>query len=87
MIFVFYRLFSSVKLERLTSSALLPSLQRLRIEEDLTRLLNADGKLAEKPKATKTDAAQALDETKRSEYEEVVIGWQQKLFNRVGRIR
>jgi hypothetical protein len=37
----------------------------------------------EKAKASRTDTAQALDETKRSEYEEVVVGWQQKLFNQV----
>jgi len=75
--------FFRVKLERLTSNALLPSLQRLKIEEDLVRLLDKDGKQAEKSKASKTDAAQALDETKRSEYEEVIVGWQQKLFSRV----
>jgi len=73
----------SVKLERLTSSALLPSLQRLKIEEDLSRLLNIDGKRVEKAKASRTDTAQAMNETKRSEYEEVVVGWQQKLFSRV----
>ncbi len=37
----------------------------------------------EKSKASKTDTAQALEETKRSEYEEVVVGWQQKIFSRV----
>ena len=71
----------SVKLERLTSNALLPSLQRLKIEEDLTRLLELNGKPAEKSKVSKTDRAQAMGETKRSEYEEVLIGWQQKLFS------
>ncbi|CAF4766096.1 unnamed protein product, partial [Rotaria magnacalcarata] len=25
----------------------------------------------------------ALDESKRSDYEEVIVGWQQKLFNRL----
>lgn len=75
--------FFRVKLERLTSNALLPSLQRLKIEEDLTRLLDKDGKQAEKAKASKTDMAQALDETKRSEYEEVIVSWQQKIFSRV----
>lgn len=74
-----------MKLERLTSSALIPSLQRLQIEDDLSHLLGKDGKQAEKSKASKTDAAQAMEETKRSQYEEVVIGWQQKLFSRVGR--
>ncbi|CAF1251705.1 unnamed protein product [Rotaria sordida] len=71
-----------VKLERLTSNALLPSLQRIKIEEDLSRLLNIDDKQAEKAKASKTDVAQALEESKRSDYEEVVIGWQQKIFSR-----
>jgi hypothetical protein len=73
----------SVKLERLTSNALLPSLQRLKIEEDLSRLLNKDGKQPEKSKASRTDMAQALEETERSEYEEVVVSWQQKIFSRV----
>jgi hypothetical protein len=73
----------SVKLERLTSNALIPSLQRLKIEEDLSRLLSQDAKQPEKSKASKTDTAQALEETKRSEYEEVIIGWQHKLFSRV----
>ncbi|CAF3305940.1 unnamed protein product [Rotaria socialis] len=72
-----------VKLERLTSNALLPSLNRLKIEEDLSRLLEIDDKNANKNKASKTDLAQALDESKRSDYEEVVVGWQQKLFNRL----
>ncbi len=72
-----------VKLERSSSNALIPSLQRLQIEEDLLRLLGQDGKQVEKSKASKTDAAQALEETKRSEYEEVIVGWQQKLFSRV----
>ena len=72
-----------VKLERLTSNALIPSLQRVRIEEDLTRLLTVDGNEGEKAKASKTDVAQAMDGSRRSEYEEVVIGWQQKLFSRV----
>ncbi|CAF1436288.1 unnamed protein product [Rotaria sordida] len=71
-----------VKLERLTSNALLPSLQRIKIEEDLSRLLNIDDKQSEKAKASKTDVAQALEESKRSDYEEVVIGWQQKIFSR-----
>lgn len=77
--------FFSVKLERLTSSALIPSLQRLQIEEELSRLLGRDAKQSEKSKASKTDAAQAMEESKRSGYEEAVIGWQQKLFNKVGR--
>jgi hypothetical protein len=72
-----------VKLERSSSNALIPSLQRLQIEEDLLRLLGQDGKQVEKSKASKTDAAQALKETKRSDYEEVIVGWQQKLFSRV----
>ncbi|CAF1275400.1 unnamed protein product [Rotaria magnacalcarata] len=72
-----------VKLERLTSNALLPSLQRLKIEEDLSRLLEIDDKNPNKTKASKTDLAQALDESKRSDYEEVIVGWQQKLFNRL----
>jgi len=72
-----------VKLELLSSNALIPSLQRLQIEEDLLRLLGQDGKQVEKSKASKTDTAQALKETKRSEYEEVIVGWQQKLFSRV----
>ncbi|UJR26255.1 hypothetical protein I4U23_007595 [Adineta vaga] len=71
-----------VKLERLTSNALLPSLQRLKIEDDLSRLLGDDGKKLEKAKVSRTEMAQALDEAKRSEYEEVVISWQQKLFSR-----
>ncbi len=75
--------FFRVKLERLTSNALLPSLHRLKIEEDLVNLLSKDGKQAEKTKANKTDAAQALEEAKRTDYEEVVVGWQQKLFSRV----
>ena len=75
--------FVRVKLERLTSNALIPTLERLKIEEDLSRLLVQDTKQPEKSKASKTDAAQALEETKRSEYEEVIIGWQQKLFSRV----
>jgi len=37
----------------------------------------------EKSKASKTDTAQALKETKGSQYEEVVVGWQQKIFSRV----
>ena len=69
----------SVKLERLTSNALLPSLQRLKIIEDLARLLGNN----EQANANKTEIAQALDEAKRSDYEEVIIGWQQKLFSRV----
>ncbi|CAF4791087.1 unnamed protein product [Rotaria sp. Silwood1] len=68
-----------IRLERLTSNALLPSLQRIKIEEDLSRLLKIDDK---QPKPSKTDVAQALEETKRSEYEEVVISWQQKIFSR-----
>ncbi|CAF0909047.1 unnamed protein product [Adineta steineri] len=71
-----------VKLERLTSNALLPSLQRLKIEEDLTRLLSKDGQPKEKPKSSKIEVAQALEETKRSDYEEVLVGWQQKMFSR-----
>ncbi|CAF4862772.1 unnamed protein product [Rotaria sp. Silwood1] len=72
-----------IRLERLTSNALLPSLQRIKIEEDLSRLLKIDDKQPEKqPKPSKTDVAQALEETKRSEYEEVVISWQQKIFSR-----
>ena len=55
----------------------------MKIKEDLSRLLHIDDKSAEKSKASKTDVAQALEETKRSEYEEIVIGWQQKIFNRV----
>lgn len=74
-----------MKLERLTSSALIPSLQRLQIEEDLSRLLGKDGKQLEQNKASKTDAAQAMEETRRSQYEEMVIGWQQKIFSRVER--
>ena len=74
--------FFSVKLERLTSNALLPSLQRLKVEEDLVRLLDADGKPTDKKKVSKTDRAQAIEDTKRSEYEEVLIGWQQKLFSK-----
>lgn len=73
----------SVKLERLTSSALIPSLHRLQIEEDLSRLLGRDTKPSEKGKASKTDAAQALEESKRSGYEEMIIGWQQKIFSKV----
>lgn len=72
-----------MKLERLSTNALLPSLQRLKIEEDLVRLLDHTGKPAETSRVSKTDRAQAMDETKRSEYEELVIGWQQKLFSRV----
>ncbi|CAF0929463.1 unnamed protein product [Rotaria sordida] len=71
-----------VKLERLTSNSLLPSLERLKIREDLSRLLGNDGQPIEKPKASRTEIAQVFDETKNSEYEEVVIGWQQKLFSR-----
>ncbi len=76
--------FVRVKLERLTSNALIPTLERLKIEEDLSRLIGQDAaKQPEKAKASKTDTAQALEETKRSEYEEVIIGWQHKLFSRV----
>ena len=61
---------------------MLPSLQRLKIEEDLGRLLDVDGKTNGKKNPSKTERAQAMDEAKRSEYEEVSIGWQQKLFCR-----
>ena len=74
---------ASVKLERLSSSALLPSLQRLKIEEDLLNLLGKNDKQNDKPKTSKTEVAQAMEDTKRSEYEETVVGWQQKIFNRV----
>jgi len=93
---LFIYFFFRVKLEHLTSNALLPSLQRSKIEEDLSRLLKIDEKEVDKSKtsrkdekevdkikASKTDVAQALEETKKSQYEEVIIGWQQKLFNRV----
>ena len=70
-------------MERLTSNALLPSLQRMKIEEDLMNLIGKNDKPNDKPKTSKTDVAQALEETKRSEYEEIVVGWQQKIFNRV----
>ncbi len=94
--FLIYLFLFRVKLEHLTSNALLPSLQRTKIEEDLSRLLKIDEKEVDKSKtskkdekevdkskASKTDVAQALEETKKSQYEEVVVGWQQKLFNRV----
>ncbi len=94
--FFIYLFLFRVILEHLTSNALLPSLQRTKIEEDLSRLLKIDEKEVDKSKtskkdekevdknkASKTDVAQALEETKKSEYEEVIVGWQQKLFNRV----
>ncbi|UJR22762.1 hypothetical protein I4U23_025794 [Adineta vaga] len=71
-----------VKLERLTSNALLPSLPRLKIQEDLSRLLDKDGQKIEKIKPTTTNIALALDTRNISDYEEVVIHWQQKLFSR-----
>ncbi|CAF1246849.1 unnamed protein product [Adineta steineri] len=71
-----------VKLERLTSNALLPSLERLKYEKELSRLLNTDGKPIEKPKPKRTEVVPLLDQTHKSNYEEVVISWQQKLFNR-----
>ncbi|CAF4445740.1 unnamed protein product [Adineta steineri] len=58
-----------VKLERLTSNALLPSLERLKYEKELSRLLNPDGK----PK--RTEVVPILDQTHKSNYEEVVISW------------
>jgi hypothetical protein len=70
-------------LERLTSNALIPSLSRLKIEEDLSRLLKKDDQRIGNPKVSRTKMTQALDGTNRSDYEEIVIGWQQKLFNRV----
>lgn len=72
-----------MKLERLTSNALIPSLARLRIQEDLSRLLDSDGQKLKQPKATTTDVAQALHAENTTDYEEVVISWQQKLFSQV----
>ena len=72
-----------MKLERLTSNALIPSLARLKIQEDLLRLLDSDGQKAKQPKATTTDVLQALNAQNMTDYEEVVISWQQKLFSRV----
>jgi hypothetical protein len=37
----------------------------------------------EEPGPSRTEMAQALDETKGTDYEEVIIGWQQKLFSGV----
>lgn len=74
---------SRVKLERLTSNALLPSLPRLKIREDLSRLLDQDGNQRSKAKVSETDAAQVFDRRPTADYEEVLIGWQEKLFNRV----
>jgi uncharacterized membrane protein YheB (UPF0754 family) len=72
-----------VKLELLTSDAVLPSLSRLKLQENLTRLLDRDGNRRSKPKVSTTDATQALDRRPTTDYEEVLIGWQEKLFNRV----
>jgi hypothetical protein len=46
-------------------------------------LLNKDGHRMEEPGPSRTEMAQALDETKGTDYEEVIIGWQQKLFSGV----
>ncbi|CAF3730793.1 unnamed protein product [Rotaria sp. Silwood1] len=70
-----------VKFERLTSNSLLPSLEQIKIREDLSRLLTNDGQPLKEPKANKTNIGPVLNETNNSEYEEVVIGWQQKLFS------
>lgn len=55
----------------------------MKIEDDLSRILQINKKPQDKAKPSKTDVAQALDETKRTDYEEAVVGWQKKLFNRV----
>ncbi len=60
-----------MKIERLTSNVLLPSLSRFKIEEELSHLLNTDEQKIEKSERRKTDIL------------EVVIIWQQKLFSRV----
>ncbi|CAF0833336.1 unnamed protein product [Adineta ricciae] len=72
-----------VKLEHLTSNALIPSLSRLKIQEDLLALLDSDGQKVKQPKATATDVLQALNAQSTTDYEEVVISWQQKLFSRL----
>jgi hypothetical protein len=72
-----------VKLERLTSNVLLPSLPKLKIEEELSHLLNNDGQKIEKFNASRTEITQKFDEANGLEYEEVDINWQQKLFSRV----
>ncbi|CAF2688055.1 unnamed protein product [Rotaria sp. Silwood2] len=72
--------FFSVKSERLTSNSLLPSLERVKIQEELSRLLNNDGQPTKEPKASKTEVAQMFNQTNNSEYEEVVIVWQRKHF-------
>ncbi|CAF4537423.1 unnamed protein product, partial [Rotaria sp. Silwood2] len=69
-----------VKSERLTSNSLLPSLERVKIQEELSRLLNNDGQPTKEPKASKTEVAQMFNQTNNSEYEEVVIVWQRKHF-------
>ncbi|CAF0729111.1 unnamed protein product [Didymodactylos carnosus] len=72
----------AVILERVTSSALLPSLQRLKLEDEMAKLLLKDGRISDEKKPTNVDVAQALDLTKRSQYEEAVISWKQKMFSR-----
>ncbi|CAF1315330.1 unnamed protein product [Rotaria magnacalcarata] len=72
-----------VKLERYTSNALIPSQEWLKIQDDLSRLLDNEGRGLEKPKTSSADVARLLDKTRSEEYEQVDISWQQKLFNRV----
>ncbi|CAF5213173.1 unnamed protein product, partial [Rotaria magnacalcarata] len=71
-----------VKLERYTSNALIPSQEWLKIQDDLSRLLDNEGRGLEKPKTSSADVARLLDKTRSEEYEQVDISWQQKLFNR-----
>ena len=61
-----------MKLQRVTSNALLPSLPRLKIQNDLMQLLGEPEEEKKKKKKTKD-----------TDDEEVIISWQEKLFNRV----
>lgn len=76
-------LFYSVKIERVTSNSLIPTVERLKIQEDLSCLLDRDGSRAEKSKPSNIDRAKLSDQINQTEYEEVVVAWQQKLFSKV----
>lgn len=71
-----------MKLERVTSNSLLPSLPRLRVQEDLLRLIGDTDEEKEKPKKKMKWKKDANDNV-----EEVVIAWQEKVFNRVRFLR
>lgn len=64
----------------MTSNTLLPSLPRLRIENDLLRIFDRiDADNGREKKKTKKKVKQDKDKN----IEEFVIAWQEKIFNRV----